>query len=225
MRITDHPLSINTSDKGGKGGLRLEVGETERFDGDLDLVGPGERGVGSSHGSVAMGVLGVPDVINLEAPSTGTPLDSTANKHFASCGNFEVVFEDLGVLADDAYPALTLIDGQGYILEENGVDGELRVLGDETGTDTQSANAGGIFVSNDPQLSISRHSSNLFDELSFVSVEEMVEHNVVGEFLGKSRRRGKVPCENEALTRRELLDEDFTGGEGPESGSEFPQAE
>ena len=55
--ITEHFLSIDASDERGEGNFDLKVGKTERFDGDLDLVGSGERGVGGSHGSVAVGVL------------------------------------------------------------------------------------------------------------------------------------------------------------------------
>ena len=49
VRVTEHLLSINASDKGGERSIVLEVNKTERLDGDLDFVGSGERGVGSSH--------------------------------------------------------------------------------------------------------------------------------------------------------------------------------
>ena len=57
MRIAEHLLSVDVSDKGGEGSLGLEFGKAERFDGDLDLVGSGERRVGGSNGSATVGVL------------------------------------------------------------------------------------------------------------------------------------------------------------------------
>ena len=44
MRIAEHLLSVDVSDEGGEGSLGLEFSKAERFDGDLDLVGSGERG-------------------------------------------------------------------------------------------------------------------------------------------------------------------------------------
>jgi len=77
--ITEDLPSINPSDKGSEGSLVLEFGKTERFNGDLDLVGSGEKGEGSSHGSLIVGVLGVPNVTYVEIPGSWRSLDSTAN--------------------------------------------------------------------------------------------------------------------------------------------------
>jgi len=90
--ITKHSLSIDPCDKGGEASLGLEFGKTGRFDGDLGLVGSGERGVGGSHRSVTMGVLGVSNMTNLEIPGTWRIMDSTVNQDLASRGDLEVVF-------------------------------------------------------------------------------------------------------------------------------------
>ena len=44
MGITEYLLSACTPDKGGEGNIAYEVSKTERFDGDLDFIGSGERG-------------------------------------------------------------------------------------------------------------------------------------------------------------------------------------
>ena len=105
------------------------------------------------------------------------------------------------------------------------MDGELNFLRNEINSNTQSTNARGIVVSNDPQLSLSRYLSDLFDEFAFISVEEVVEHNVGGELLGKRGREGEVPSKYDALTSRKMLDENLTGGEGLEFGSELLHGE
>jgi len=132
-----------------------------------------------------------------------------------------VVLQDLAVVADGVNQAFTLVDGEGNVLEENRANGELNLLSNETGSNTQSANTIGIVVSNNPHLSPGRHLLDLLDELALVSVEEMVEHNGVGEFLGSGGRRGEVPSNDDALASREVLDEDLTGGDGLEFGSEL----
>jgi hypothetical protein len=75
-------------------------------------------------------------------------------------------------------PSLTLLNRQGSVFEENGVNGELSLLSNETSSNTQSTNTSSIVVSNDPQLSLGRHSLDLLDELSLVSVEEVVDNDI-----------------------------------------------
>jgi hypothetical protein len=172
-----------------------------------------------------MGVLGVSDVANLEVLGAGRSLNSTTNQDLTGRSNLEVVFQDLGVLADGVDPALMFIDRQGDVLEQHRVNGELSLLSNETSSNTQSTNTGGIIISDDPQLSFSRHLFNLLDELTLVSVEEAVEHNVGSEFLGKDGRRGEIPSNNDALASREMLNEDLVGGKGLEFGSKLLYAE
>lgn len=225
VRVTEHLLSINTSDKGGERSIVLEVNKTERVDGNLDFVGSRERGVGSSHGSVAVRVLGVPNVVNLEAPGTGRPLDSTANQYLANRGNLKVVFQNLRVLTNSVDPPLTLLNRQGDVFKEDGVHGELSLLGNETGSNTQSTDTGSVVVSDDPQLSLSGYLFNLPDEFALVPVEEVMEHNFGGKFPGKDRGRSEVPSNDDARTNREMPDEDLTGGKGLEFGNELLYAE
>ena len=105
------------------------------------------------------------------------------------------------------------------------MNSELSLLYDEAGTNTQSANTGSIVVSDDPQLSFNRHLLNLLYELALVSVEEVMEHNISGEFFRKGGRRGKFPRKNDALTGRKVLDEDLTCGEGLEFRGELLHVE
>ena len=117
--ITEDLPSINPSDKGSEESLVLEFGKTESFDGNLDLVGSGEKREGSSHGSVTARVLGVTNVTNVEIPGTWGSTDSTANQDLASRSDLEVVLQSLRVVVDGVNPAFTFVEREGNVLEEN----------------------------------------------------------------------------------------------------------
>ena len=88
-------------------------------------------------------------------------------------------------------PVLALIEREGMVLEENGANREVNILSNETGSNAHSANTSGIVFSNDPHLSSNQHLFNLLNEPILVSMEEMMEHDVGGEFLGRDGRRVK----------------------------------
>jgi len=117
-----------------------------------------------------MGVLRVPHILDLRGLDGRRSLDGTANKNFTIASELEVVFKDLGVLADSVDPPLTLLNRQGDVFEEKGVDGELSFLGNEASGNTQSTNPTGIVVSDDPQFSPNGQSLDLLNEFSLVSV-------------------------------------------------------
>ena len=165
---------------------------------------------------MTVSILRVSNTLDLRGPDAWGSLDSTADQNFTSAGNLEMIFEDLGVLADSVDPPLALLVRQSGIFEEDRVHSELSFLGNETSGNTQSADTSGIVVPNDPQLSFRRHRLDLFNEFTFVPVEEVVDDDVGSEVLGKDGGGSEVPGNDDGLTSGELLDLDFLGRESLE---------
>ena len=174
---------------------------------------------------MAVSIPRVSNTLDLCGLDTWGSLDSTADQNFASAGNLEMVFEDFGVLADSVDPPLTLFIRQGGVFEEDGVHGELRLLGNETSGNTQSTDTSGIVVPNDPQLSFRGHRLDLFDELALVSVEEVVDTDVGSEVLRKGGGGSEVPGNDDGLTSGELLDLNILGRESLEFRGELLDGE
>jgi hypothetical protein len=56
-------------------------------------------------------------------------------------------------------------------------------------------------------------------------VEEVVNNDIGGKFLGKNGGGSEVPGNDDALASRELLDLDFLGGKSLELGGELLDSE
>ena len=104
------------------------------------------------------------------------------------------------------------------------MDGELSLLCDETSGNTQSTDTSGIVIPNDPKLSFRSHCLDLFDELTLVSVEEVVDNDVCSEVLRKDGGGGEIPGNDDGLASGEL-DLNFLGRKSLEFRGELRNGE